>query len=44
VIIYLYWSFTTGNWHYTWIIWPLAGLLFAAVTGLWALMSKDRTS
>lgn len=34
VIIYLYWSFTSGNWGFTWIIWPLAGLLFAAIVGI----------
>lgn len=39
VILYLYWSFTSGNWGFTWIIWPLAGLLFAAVIGLAGLLS-----
>ena len=40
VLIYLYWSFTTGNWGFTWIIWPLAGLLFAAVVGLASLFGN----
>ncbi len=25
--IYLIWSFLTFNWHYTWIIWPIAGII-----------------
>lgn len=29
--IYLGWSFTTDNWKSTWIVWPIAGVLFAAV-------------
>ena len=29
--IYLSWSFITNNWHYTWIIWLIAGLLFSAI-------------
>ena len=32
VAIYLGWSFWTNNWQITWIIWPVAGLLFAAIT------------
>lgn len=43
VIIYLYWSFSTGNWGFTWIIWPLAGLLFAAIVGLTGLLGKKRS-
>lgn len=29
--IYLGWSFLTNNWHITWVIWPIAGVLFAVV-------------
>lgn len=29
--IYLAWSFITKNWGSTWIIWPIAGVLFAAI-------------
>lgn len=32
VCIYLGWSFLTFDWHITWIIWPLAGILFGAIT------------
>lgn len=31
--IYLAWSLWTMNWHITWIVWPVAGLLFAAILG-----------
>lgn len=29
--IYLCWSFITNDWHITWVVWPVAGVLFAAV-------------
>lgn len=32
--IYLGWSFWTMRWHFTWIIWPVAGVLFAAVSAI----------
>lgn len=31
---YLGWSFITGKWEMTWIIWPVAGVLFAALAGI----------
>ena len=34
VVIYLLWSFLTMDWHITWIIWPVAGILFGAVCAL----------
>ncbi|MDH6365220.1 hypothetical protein M2139_002222 [Enterococcus sp. PF1-24] len=37
-VIYLLWSFTTMNWHYTWVIFAIAGILFQ---GLQALIKKD---
>lgn len=36
VAIYLGWSFVTGDWGSTWVIWPVAGVLYAA---LWAANS-----
>jgi hypothetical protein len=42
VLIYLLWSFLTGRWYITWIIWPIAGLLFAAITGFAGYLSRDR--
>lgn len=29
--IYLLWSFMTDSWHYTWLVWLAAGLLFSAI-------------
>ncbi|NLL81126.1 MAG: hypothetical protein GX231_02315 [Tissierellia bacterium] len=31
VAIYLGYSFITNNWHISWIIWPVAGVLFGAI-------------
>lgn len=31
VILYLVWSFTTGAWYLTWIIWPFAGIIFEMI-------------
>lgn len=31
-LIYLVWSFLGSAWHISWIIWPIAALLFAAVS------------
>ena len=28
---YLAWSFLSGDWHITWIVWPIAAVLFTAV-------------
>lgn len=39
--IYLGWSFLTYDWHRTWIIWPCAGVLFAAVLGMASLIRKN---
>jgi len=29
--IYLVWSFLTFKWHITWIVWPIAGVVFGAL-------------
>ena len=29
--VYLIWSFLTNDWEVTWVVWPVAGVLFAAV-------------
>lgn len=29
--IYLFWSFITDDWHITWVVWPIAGVLFGGV-------------
>ena len=42
VVIYLGWSFWTNNWKFTWIIWPVAGVLYAAVLGLVKMTIEGR--
>ena len=42
VAVYLGWSFTTGDWKNTWIVWPVAGVLYAAVLHLYRLFTKSR--
>ncbi len=38
--IYVGWSLLTWNWHSTWILWPVAGILFGAIAGLVKLCQK----
>ena len=38
--IYLAWSFKTGNWHMTWIIWPMAGILFGVIETVTKIVLK----
>jgi transcriptional regulator with XRE-family HTH domain len=40
--IFLGWSFWTMAWGITWIIWPVAALLFAALLGLIGLFQKEQ--
>lgn len=40
--IYLGYSLITGNWGVSWVIWPVAGILSGAVSGLINLGSKDK--
>lgn len=42
VAIYIGWSFWTNNWKFTWIIWPVAGVLYAAVLGLVKMTIEGR--
>ncbi len=37
--IYLGWSFLTNAWDITWLVWPIAGILFAAVMCLCNLLA-----
>lgn len=42
-VIYLVWSILTMNWGFTWIVWPIAGIIFggiAAVCGAVGAMRK----
>ena len=40
VAVYLAWSFATNDWKNTWILWPVAGVLFAAVMTLCGVFTK----
>ncbi len=42
VAIYLAISFATNAWEKSWIIWPVAGVLFAAVWGMLKMILKKR--
>ena len=41
VVIYLVWSFTKSAWSKSWIVFPIAGILFAAVSALIRALKKD---
>ena len=34
VAVYLGWSFYTSNWGFTWVVWPIAALIFAGVSSV----------
>ncbi len=38
---YLAWSFISGAWDRTWIIWPVAGVLFAVIAGITKALTKE---
>ena len=38
--IYLGWSFWTWQWDFTWLVWPVAGVLFAAASGVARVMLR----
>lgn len=38
---YLAWSFLSGDWGITWVLWPIAGVLYA---GLWSVSAALRTT
>ena len=38
--VYLYISFTSFEWHRTWIIWPVAGVLYAVVEAVAKMIMK----
>ena len=40
VLIYLTWSFTTMQWGFTWIVWPIAGILFGFIAAILSSFQK----
>lgn len=41
VAAYLAWSLISGRWEITWIVWPVASVLFAAILGIADLVNKQ---
>jgi hypothetical protein len=44
VAVYLLWSFLLNAWAISWIVWPVAGVLFAALSGLVQIIATKRSS
>lgn len=40
---YLTWSFLTNDWHITWIVWPIAGVLFAPFVAIVKIRINKKT-
>jgi len=40
IALFLGYSLITMNWHISWVIWPVAGVLYAAVCGIAAMIRK----
>lgn len=38
--IYLAWSFATGRWDFSWILWPVAGVLYGVVVVVLRMLRK----
>ncbi len=38
--IYLLWSFLSGDWQITWVVWPVAGVLFGGVCAVANMVRK----
>ena len=41
---YLAYSFISMDWAHSWIIWPVAGVLFGVVEAIWALVDKSKNT
>lgn len=39
--VYLGWSFISGNWSNTWIVWPIAAVLFGAFEAIVGICNKN---
>lgn len=40
--IYLFWSFWTDDWERTWLVWPVAGVLFVAALGMSSMLHERK--
>ncbi|MDO4810409.1 MAG: helix-turn-helix transcriptional regulator [Eubacteriales bacterium] len=41
VAVFLCWSFVTNAWDRTWIVWPIAGVLYPALMGILGAFKKE---
>lgn len=39
--IYLLWSFLSGDWSITWVIWPVCGILFGIITSVYKIIHSN---
>lgn len=39
--IYLIYSFISFNWHISWVIWPVAGVIFAIINVVYSAVKRD---
>lgn len=39
---YLAWSFLSGAWHITWVVWPVAGVFYGVVEAILALRRRKK--
>lgn len=42
VTIYLGYSFVTGNWHWSWVIFPVSGVLFGGIAGAITIFHESK--
>lgn len=40
-MLYLGYSFLTNNWEHSWIIWPIAGILYGIIEKVLSLKNND---
>ena len=40
-VIYLAWSFITNDWQITWVVWPVAGILFGGICAFLGYKTED---
>lgn len=44
VLLYLGYSFITNDWERSWIIWPIAGILYGIIEKIISLCHNDITA
>jgi transcriptional regulator with XRE-family HTH domain len=40
IAVYLAWSFISGKWGITWVVWPIAGVLFGGISSVVSSLEK----